>query len=50
MRKNILTYLEETVKEVPDKTAFADDASSLTFQQLSNYAMAISTLLSEKNL
>lgn len=50
MRKNILTYLEETVKEVPDKTAFADDASSLTFQQLSNYAMAIGTLLSEKNL
>ncbi len=42
---NVLEYLEETVKRVPEKTAFADDVSSLTFCELYNSSRAIGSEL-----
>ena len=34
MQRNVLEYLEETVKRVPDKIAFANDKTQLTYVQL----------------
>ena len=34
MKQHVLDYLEETVKEVPEKIAFSGEHSSLTFQEL----------------
>ena len=31
MQTNVLEYLENTVDRVPDKTAFADEESALSF-------------------
>lgn len=46
MQTNVLEYLEETVKRVPDKPAFADAELSLTFAQVADRAQKIgSTLL-----
>lgn len=42
-QKNVLEYLENTVKRVPKKTAFADNDSFLTFEQLYNNSRAIGT-------
>ena len=33
MQKNLLEYIEHTVKEVPDKIAFADEVTALSFRQ-----------------
>ena len=33
MQTNILEYLEETVKRLPDKLAYADDREGLTFHR-----------------
>lgn len=33
MYRNVLEYIENTVQKVPDKTAFADDNTSLTFRE-----------------
>ena len=35
MQTNVLEYLENTVDRVPDKTAFADEESALSFIQVS---------------
>ena len=42
---NILEYLEETVNRCPEKTAFADEDSSLTFRQLYEQCRSIGTVL-----
>ena len=34
MQTNVLEYLDKTVNEVPDKVAFADDKTEVTFHQL----------------
>ena len=34
MKQHVLDYLEETVKEVPEKIAFSGEHSALTFQEL----------------
>lgn len=41
MRNSVLCYLEETAKRLPDKIAFFDEDTSLTFQQLRNRAIDI---------
>ena len=33
MMTNLLTYLEETVVRLPDKTAYSDGTDSLTFRE-----------------
>ncbi len=43
MQTNILQYLEKTVNEKPHKTAFADDQTALTFQQVYDQARSIGT-------
>ena len=48
MQKNILEYIERTVREVPDKTAYADDQTALTFRQLYDGARAIGSTLAKK--
>ena len=50
MQTNVLEYLEQTVQRVPDKTAFADDHTSLTFSELSKNARAIGSALAEDGL
>ena len=48
MQRNVLEYLEETVKRVPDKIAFANDKTQLTFQQFSDDIRAIGSELIRK--
>ena len=50
MQSNVLEYIEETVKKMPDKTAFADDREQLTFGQFYDGARAIGTYLSRKGI
>ena len=45
---NLLEYLEKTVREVPEKTAFANDAYELSFAQLYSRARSIGTALAKK--
>lgn len=40
MLKNVLEYLEQTVEQVPDRLAFADEAHTLTFSELYQPAVA----------
>lgn len=46
MHYNILEYLEETAKRVPNKVAFSDEKEDLTFAQLQTQAQAVGTALS----
>ena len=45
MRKNILSYLEETVKRVPNKLAFSNGKEGMTFSELHDASCAIGTEL-----
>lgn len=44
-QKNILEYLEETVRKCPDKTAFIDESGGLTFGEIQRHAQGIGTYL-----
>ena len=46
IQTNILEYLEKTVKEVPDKTAYTDGKHGLTFAEVFRYSRAIGSYLS----
>ena len=46
MLTNLLTYLEETVVRLPDKTAYSDGTDSLTFRQVYDQARSLGTALS----
>ena len=43
MQTNILEYLEQTVSRCPDKVAFADEDTALTFAQLYDRARSVAT-------
>lgn len=45
MQTNILEYLEETLRRVPDKAAFTDGAQTLTFREVSDQARRIGSAL-----
>lgn len=45
MQRNILEYLESTVKRFPDKTAFANESMGMTFQEVHSAAKSIGTSL-----
>ena len=45
MQRNILEYLDETVKKVPGKIAFSGEKSSMTFEQLSSCSARIASWL-----
>ena len=46
MQTNILEYLEATVAKKPDKVAFSDADTSLTFRQVHDQARSVATALS----
>jgi amino acid adenylation domain-containing protein len=48
--KSITEYLDATAAKFPDKTAFADDHSQLTFCELRNSARSIATAISRQGL
>lgn len=45
LERNVLAYLEETAKRVPNKVAFSDEKACLTFAQLQAQAQAVGTAL-----
>jgi len=47
MQINVLEYLEKTVLRVPEKTAFADETTSLTFRQVYETSRSIGTFLNQ---
>lgn len=48
-QRNVLEYLEKTVKEVPDKTAYEDGSgNSMTFLQVYDTSRSIGTCLANK--
>jgi len=47
MIRNVLEYLEQSAERYPDKPAFLDDESALTFSQLMNKAKRIGSALSD---
>ncbi|MBQ9085756.1 MAG: amino acid adenylation domain-containing protein [Clostridia bacterium] len=49
MRKNILTYLEETALRVPNKIAFSTGKESMTFGEIHRSAQSIGSFLAEKS-
>ncbi len=48
MQINVLEYLERTVARVPDKLAYADEESGMTFREVSRAARAIGTFLAQE--
>ncbi len=45
MQTNVLEYIEETVRKFPDKVAFADEETELTFRQLYDRIQCLGTHL-----
>lgn len=50
MQFNVLEYLEATVKRLPNKIAFADESSNISFQETYDRSRAIGTYLAEKGI
>ncbi|MDO5294812.1 MAG: amino acid adenylation domain-containing protein [bacterium] len=50
MQTNVLEYLEATVKEVPEKIAYANEAYGITFQEVYDNARSIGSYLHAKGL
>ena len=48
MQTNILEYLEHTVARVPDKVAFSNEQTGLTFRQVYEQSRAIGTFLNRE--
>lgn len=48
MRKNILTYLEDTAKRLPDKLAFSTGKEGMTFGEIQSAAASIGSFLAKK--
>ena len=48
MQTNVLEYLENTVNRVPDKAAFADDDTVLSFRQVYDQAKAVGSFLNRE--
>ena len=50
MQTNILEYLEKTVSRVPDKIAYADDKTGISFADVYHDSRAIGSFLHEKGI
>lgn len=50
MQNHVLDYLNDTVKRVPDKLAFANESEGLTFKQVYDQHRAIATFLANKGI
>lgn len=47
MQKNVLEYLEETVKRFPDKTAFSDGTCDISFSELYSDAQSVGSFIAK---
>ena len=50
MQYNVLEYLEGTVQALPDKVAYANENTGISFMEVYNGAKAIGTFLSSKGI
>ena len=50
MPRHVLQYLEDIVKEKPDKIAFADEGEALTFSRLYRLSRGVGTFLHQKGI
>lgn len=50
MQKNVLEYLEHTVKRVPSKIAYSNDQMGVTFQEVYDQGRAIGTFLNKQGI
>lgn len=50
MRNNVLSYLEDTVRRVPEKTAFSDGSKDYTFARIYGGSRSVGTFLHSKGL
>ncbi len=48
MQRNVMEYLEHIVDKVPDKTAYAEEKSGITFRGVYEQSRAIGTFLSDE--
>lgn len=45
MYRSVLNWLDEVVKQYPDKTAFSDTENNISFAELNNFTKAVGTFL-----
>ena len=45
MQKNVMEYLEQTVRRVPDKTAYANETYGITFRQVYDQSRSVGSFL-----
>ena len=50
MQNNVLDYFENALSRVPDKLAFSDGETGMTFREVYNESCAIASFLAEKNI
>lgn len=50
MIRNVLTYLDEIVEKMPDKTAYANEEEGFTFRQVYDQSRSVGTYLHEKGI
>ncbi|WMJ85601.1 AMP-binding protein [Anaerocolumna sp. MB42-C2] len=50
MLRNVLEYLEATVRQKPEKTAYANEEDHITFREVYEYGRAIGTFLSDEKI
>ncbi|QHQ60139.1 AMP-binding protein [Anaerocolumna sedimenticola] len=50
MQRNVLEYLEATVRQKPEKTAYANEEMGITFREVYDYARAIGTFLGKEKV
>ena len=50
MQNNVLDYMEETVRRVPDKIAFSNGKDSLSFKEVYDQSNSIGSWLHEKGI
>ena len=50
MQYNVLEYLEDTVNRLPNKVAYADENSQITFQETYDNSRAIGTFLDKRGI
>ncbi|MBO6149499.1 MAG: amino acid adenylation domain-containing protein [Lachnospiraceae bacterium] len=50
MKKNVLEWLEDTAKRLPDKKAFSTGTASLTFKELMEYSRRVGSALIKRML
>lgn len=50
MKTNVLDYLEDSVKNNPEKAAFVDECKTYTYMDLKNYGQAIGSKIAEYKL